>query len=78
MVESAARAHEAHRIAFFLVDLASSFHSLWNAGRDNPDLRFMIDDNPVVTAARLQLVKATSLVIATGLNVLSIKALDEM
>ncbi|MDB2389926.1 arginine--tRNA ligase [Alphaproteobacteria bacterium] len=78
LVESAARAHEAHRIAFFLVDLASSFHSLWNAGRENPELRFIIDDNPVVTAARLQLVKATSLVIATGLNVLSIKALDEM
>ena len=78
LVESAARAHEAHRIAFFLVDLASSFHSLWNAGRENPDLRFIIDDNPMVTGARLQLVKATSLVIATGLNVLSIKALDEM
>ena len=78
LVESAARAHEAHRIAFFRVDLASSFHSLWNAGRENPDLRFIIDDNPMVTGARLQLVKATSLVIATGLNVLSIKALDEM
>ena len=78
LVESAARAHEAHRIAFFLVDLASSFHSLWNAGRENPDLRFIIDDNAMVTGARLQLVKATSLVIATGLNVLSIKALDEM
>ena len=78
IVESAARAHEAHRIAFFLVDLASSFHSLWNAGRENPELRFILDDNQTVTAARLQLVKATSLVIATGLNVLSIKALDEM
>ena len=78
LVESATRAHEAHRVAFFLVDLASSFHSLWNAGRENPDLRFILDDNPVVTGARLQLVKATSFVIATGLNVLSIKALDEM
>lgn len=78
LVESAARAHEAHRIAFFLVDLASSFHSLWNAGRENPELRFILDDNQTVTGARLQLVKATSLVIATGLNVLSIKALDEM
>ena len=78
LVESATRAHEAHRVAFFLVDLASSFHSLWNAGRENPDLRFILDDNPVVTGARLQLVKATSFVIATGLNVLCIKALDEM
>lgn len=78
LVASAARTHEVHRIAFFLVDLASAFHSLWNAGRENPKLRFILDDNPTVTAARLQLVKATSLVIATGLNVLSIKALDEM
>ena len=77
MVESAARAHEPHRIAFYLVDLASRFHSLWNAGRENPSLRFILDDE-VTTAARMQLVQATSFVIRTGLNVLSIKALEEM
>ena len=78
LVESAAMAHEPHRIAFYLVDLASRFHSLWNAGRENPSLRFIVEDDAVITAARIQLVKATSLVIRTGLNVLSIKALEEM
>jgi arginyl-tRNA synthetase len=78
LVESAAVAHEPHRIAFYLVDLASSFHSLWNAGRKNPSLRFILDRNEAMTMARMQLVKATSLVICTGLNVLSIKALEEM
>ena len=78
LVESAAIAHEPHRIAFYLVDLASSFHSLWNAGRANPGLRFILEQDDTMTAARIQLVKATSLVICTGLNVLSIKALEEM
>ena len=77
LVESAASAHEPHRIAFYLVDLASRFHSLWNAGRENPSLRFILDDE-ATTAARMQLVQATSFVIRTGLNVLSIKALEEM
>ena len=78
LVESAANAHEPHRIAFYLIDLASSFHSLWNAGREDPALRFIIDQDEAMTAARLQLVKATSFIICTGLNVLSIKALREM
>ena len=78
LVESAAMAHEPHRIAFYLVDLASRFHSLWNAGRENPSLRFIVEDDATITAARIQLVKATSFVIRTGLNVLSIKALEEM
>ncbi|MDC0954931.1 arginine--tRNA ligase [Alphaproteobacteria bacterium] len=77
LVESAASAHEPHRIAFYLIDLASRFHSLWNAGRENPSLRFILDDE-ATTAARMQLVQATSFVIRTGLNVLSIKALEEM
>jgi arginyl-tRNA synthetase len=78
LVESAASAHEPHRIAFYLVDLASRFHSLWNAGRETPSLRFILDDDEAKTAARMQLVQATSFVIRTGLNVLSIKALEEM
>ena len=78
LVESAALAHEPHRIAFYLVDLASHFHSLWNAGREDPSLRFIIDGDQAVTDARLMLVKATSLVIRTGLNMLSITALEEM
>ena len=55
MVESAALAHEPHRIAFYLVDLASHFHSLWNAGREDLSLRFIIDDDLAVTDARLML-----------------------
>jgi len=78
LVESAATVYEPHRIAFYLVDLASSFHTLWNVGRANPALRFIVEQDETITAARIQLVKATSLVICAGLNVLSIKALEEM
>jgi arginyl-tRNA synthetase len=78
LVESAALAHEPHRVAFYLVDLAGAFHSLWNAGRDNPALRFNIDGQDDLTNARLQLVQATSFVIRAGLNVLSIAAVEEM
>ena len=58
---SAAFAHEPHRIAFYLVDLAGAFHSLWNAGRDNPALRFHIAGQDDLTNARLQLVSQVSL-----------------
>ena len=78
IVESAAMAHEPHRVAFYLVELASHFHSLWNAGREDTSLRFIIEGDQAVTDARLMLVKATSFVIRTGLNMLSIQALEEM
>lgn len=78
MVESAAIAHEPHRIAFHLNDLASAFHTLWNKGRDDPGLRFVIDDNPQVTKARLRLVDATALVIRSGLAMLGVEAAEEM
>ena len=78
MVVSAANSHEPHRIAFYLMDLASAFHSLWTSGREDPSLRFKVDDDAELTAARLWLVKATSLVIRSGLSVLSIDAREEM
>ncbi len=78
IVVSAANAHEPHRIAFYLMDLASTFHSLWTAGRENPTLRFILDDDVDLTSARLWLVKATALVIRSGLGVLAIPAKDEM
>ena len=78
LVRSAATTHEPHRIAFYLVDIASSFHSLWNAVGQITQLRFINDQDDAMTAARMQLVKATSLVIRTGLNVLSIRAMREM
>ena len=78
LVVSAARAHEPHRIAFYLMDLAASFHALWTAGRETPALRFIREDAPGLTAARLRLVKATALVIRSGLGVLAIDAREEM
>ena len=78
LVVSAANAHEPHRVAFYLMDLAAAFHALWTAGRENPDLRFIREDAPALTAARLRLVKATALVIRSGFGVLSITAREEM
>ena len=78
LVEAAATAHEPHRIAFYLMDLAAAFHGLWNAGRDNPSLKFVQADNDALTSARLALVKATALVIRSGLSLLSIRAVEEM
>jgi len=78
LVVSAANAHEPHRVAFYLMDLAAAFHALWTAGRENPDLRFIRDGEPALTAARLRLVKATALVIRSGLGVLAITAREEM
>ena len=78
LVVSAANAHEPHRVAFYLMDLAAAFHALWTAGREAPELRFIREDAPALTAARLRLVKATALVIRSGLGVLSIEAREEM
>ena len=78
LVVSAAQAHEPHRVAFFMMELAAAFHALWTVGRETPDLRFIRDDDAGLTAARLHLVKATALVIRSGLGVLSITAREEM
>ncbi len=77
-VESAAQYYEPHRIAFYLMDLASAFHGLWNAGRDNPDLKFIHETNNELTNARMHLVEASASVIKLGLNLLSVSALEEM
>ncbi|MEE8258834.1 MAG: arginine--tRNA ligase [Sphingomonadales bacterium] len=77
-VEAAAEAHEPHRIAFYLYDLASEFHALWNKGNDDPDLRFVIEGDDALTLARLALVRALALVIAEGLEVLGVEPLKEM
>lgn len=78
LVEAAAEAHEPHRIAFYLQDLASRFHGLWNKGRDNPALKFIIDEDNALTAARLRMVEASALVIRSGFNMLGIEAIDKM
>lgn len=77
-VEAAAEAHEPHRIAFYLQDLAAAFHALWNKGRDDPGLKFIRDDSPAYTAARLRMVEAAALVIRSGLAMLGVDAKEEM
>jgi arginyl-tRNA synthetase len=76
-VEQAAEAHEPHRIAFFLYDLASGFHSVYNLGRDEPALR-VIQGDPAGDAARLALSGAVAVVISAGLGILGVTPLDEM
>jgi arginyl-tRNA synthetase len=77
-VEAAASAHEPHRIAFYLYDLASEFHTLWTRGRDLPYLRFIINNDAEMTKARLAMVQGVVLVLASGLAVLGVDAPDEM
>lgn len=78
MIEAAALAHEPHRIAFYLYDLASEFHALWTRGRDLPYLRFIINNDAEITKARLALVQGVVSVLASGLAVLGVHAPDEM
>jgi arginyl-tRNA synthetase len=78
IVESAAEAHEPHRIAFYLYDLASAFHAQYQKGDGNPRLRFVLPDDPATSAARLAMVQAIGLVIASGLSVLGIEPVEEM
>jgi arginyl-tRNA synthetase len=78
VIEGAAAAHEPHRVAFFLYDLASAFHSLWNRGKDLPQLRFVNQSDQTSTAARLALVHAVRGVLATGLAILGVTAPEEM
>lgn len=77
-VEAAAAAREPHRIAFYLQDLASDFHILWNRGRDDATLRFIRAEEPASTNARLALVAATALVIRSGLKVMGVTPVEEM
>jgi arginyl-tRNA synthetase len=78
LVEAAALAHEPHRIAFYLYDLASEFHALWTKGNDLPHLRFIIENDSIITMARLALVEGVVTVIASGLALLGVQAPDEM
>jgi arginyl-tRNA synthetase len=78
VVEGAARAHEPHRIAFYLYDLASAFHTQYTRGNESPHLRFIQAGDGTLTAARLALVRANALVLASGLSLLGVLAPDEM
>jgi arginyl-tRNA synthetase len=78
VVEAAALAHEPHRIAFYLYELSSVFHGLWNKGKDLPQLRFVKHDDERSTVARLALLGALKAVLASGLGTLGVSAPDEM
>lgn len=78
IVESAALAREPHRVAFYLFDLAASFHALWNMGNDRPDRRFLIADNAPVTCARLFLANGIGQIIRNGLAIMGVAAVEEM
>src|SRR6201995_978115 len=78
LIDAAAAAHEPHRIAFYLYDLASEFHALWTKGRDLPYLRFIMNNDAEVTKARLALVQGVVSVLASGLGILGVHAPNEM
>ena len=78
LVESAAYAHEPHRVAFRLYDVATAFHGPWNRGKDAASLRFLIATDAALTAARLALVQATATIIASGLEIMGVEPVEEM
>jgi arginyl-tRNA synthetase len=77
-VEAAAATHEPHRVAFYLYELAAEFHAQWNRGKDLPHLRFIIQDDPITTVARLALVQGIVTILASGLALLGVASPDEM
>ena len=78
VLESSALAHEPHRIAFYLYDLAAEFHALWNRGNDDPERRFLIEKNPQLSRARLELAMAIAQIIRSGLDLMGVAATEEM
>ncbi len=78
LVEGAAAAHEPHRLAFYLNDLAASFHSLWTRGNESPHLRFIQPGDRKLTAARLALMRSCAQVVTSGLGILGVHAPSEM
>jgi arginyl-tRNA synthetase len=78
VVEIAARGAEPHRVAFYLYDTAADFHGLWNRGTEDPSLRFLQEGNPATSAAKIALVRATQIAIATGLAILGVVPVEEM
>jgi arginyl-tRNA synthetase len=77
LVEIAARGNEPHRVAFYLYELASDLHGLWNRAKDEPELRFVQDD-PATTQVKIALARATGVVISAGLAILGVTPVEEM
>jgi arginyl-tRNA synthetase len=78
VLEGAALAHEPHRIAFYLYDLAAEFHALWNRGNDDAERRFLIEKNPQLSRARLELALGIAQIIRSGLDLMGVAATEEM
>ncbi|MBL8569763.1 MAG: arginine--tRNA ligase [Phreatobacter sp.] len=78
LIEAAAQAHEPHRVAFYLYELASDFHSQWNRGKDSPHLRFIMENDRQMSSARLALVQGIVTVLRSGLAILGVEAVEEM
>ncbi len=78
MVEQAAEAHEPHRVAYYLNDVAAHFHALWNKGRDDTSLRFLLTEDLGLTAARLALISGVAIIIESGLGVFGVTPAEEM
>src|SRR5215831_1518069 len=78
LVEAAAEVHEPHRIAFYLQEVAAHFHALWNKGKDEATLRFILASDRELTRARLALVRGVAAVIASGLTVFGVEPAQEM
>jgi arginyl-tRNA synthetase len=77
LVEIAAKGNEPHRVAFYLYELASDFHGLWNKGNDDDSLRFLQEDT-AISAAKIALVRAVGVVISSGLGILGVTPVEEM
>ncbi|MCA1334180.1 arginine--tRNA ligase [Pseudooceanicola marinus] len=78
LVEIAARTHEPHRVAFYLYELASDLHALYNRGNEETQLRFVQEDNPAVSQSKLALARSVAVVISAGLGILGVKPAEEM
>jgi arginyl-tRNA synthetase len=78
LVDQAAVAHEPHRIIYYLQEVAASFHGLWNVGHQDPQIRFVLGDQPAITTARLALARATAVVVASGLALCGVEPVEEL
>ena len=78
LIEIAARTNEPHRVAFYLYELASELHALWNKGNEEPSLRFVQEDDPGTSQAKIALARAVSVVISAGLAILGVTPAEEM
>ncbi len=78
VIEAAAMAHEPHRISFYLYDLASDFHSLWNKGKELPQLRFILQDQDNISFTRLAFLRVIRYCLANGLGILGVQPASEM